>query len=711
MVSRVGHALWLGRRFALRGRTVGPLALVVLVAALATVSLSAVLSAPLVVSEQRTARDRLDIADTGVTTGLWAVATNVSWKDRYTIRKVSLASDGSGPPPPGLDRFPGPGTVYVSPALRAAAATDPDLALVVQGEPDGLIRQAGLVSPHDMVLYQGVSPRDMTSRGLRPTARFGDVYDVVTIDPVLVRLSTATIILFLIVPLLTVLSAALAQLGTRRAARGLALHRIGMPARHARIALGLDGVGACSAGVLIGAVAFHVASRWVQTLPGVPASWWPSDVRTAPWQTAVAVTAPVLVAVLSTVLLPRDRDRAGPARATSAIRLLPLVAGLAFLSVTYGRRVDGSDTNLALVGIAIVLLVVGVPLVVPWLNQAAGTALIRARSVRWNLAGARLARGGTPARRASTTMAAAVLLATAAAPLVAQAAPRDTFTAEANSRSGRVVAQLSGFGDHQDLSSLRHLPGVLSVAAADSRSGTTVFRMSCASFALLQGVTGSCEPRRIAVENLTPAAHTSLDGFEGGWYVEIGQESPTINISPKVPGAPELQALVLVDDESTYWKLAGTVTSLPGPAAAFAGLGGLTGGPDQPYRKVQQWLRFGMTGLLCAASAVVLLGLVEDRRSRRDVVAGLLALGTPAHVVRSAHRREIGTRLGINAAITMASAAALALVSTSWVGADQWPFGWMLTIGAVVTGALILAFIVGPVSARSRHLADLPRGE
>jgi hypothetical protein len=82
------------------------------------------------------------------------------WQGRRLTR-VLLYADGEGAPaPPGVDAFPQPGEVVLSPALAEATEDDPQLARVVGGDPAGHVRADGLVEPDEWLAYVGVEGRD-----------------------------------------------------------------------------------------------------------------------------------------------------------------------------------------------------------------------------------------------------------------------------------------------------------------------------------------------------------------------------------------------------------------------------------------------------------------------------------------------------------------------------------------------------------------------
>ncbi|MDO0938110.1 ABC transporter permease [Streptomyces sp. DG2A-72] len=336
-----------------------------------------------------------------------AVGTTFTQGVPVTVVDVAQLPGRTAPAPPGLDRFPAPGQLWVSPALGALLDRLPADRHPVPGTPTGTLGRAALAHPDELVAVIGHRSTDpaVTAERAPDPRRIGD-----TVSPTPVASFTGTPLkegvgdmytllarlatILVVVPLL-VLGASAARLSvSRRDQRLAALRLIG--ATPGRIA-GMTAAEALltgAAGALLGAVGYAVLLPAAASLPIAGGSWYTADL----WIGApplLAVTAGVVALVVVSALAGLRQVVVGPlgvarrsrGRGASAVRALVFVAVVA----VYGwiTRKYGSDDVVALSAFAAVFLALAV--IGPWVVRLLGRVVTaRAKRPATLLAGRRL---------------------------------------------------------------------------------------------------------------------------------------------------------------------------------------------------------------------------------------------------------------------------------------------------------------------------------
>ncbi|MEV3971319.1 FtsX-like permease family protein [Streptomyces sp. NPDC050698] len=317
-----------------------------------------------------------------------AVGTTFTGGEPVTVVDVARLPGRTAPAPPGLDRFPAPGELWVSPALGALLDRLPADRHPVPGTPAGTLGRAALAHPAELVAVIGHRPTDpvVTAERAADPRRAGDIATPTRIasftgTPLtdgtgrmyesLSRLAT----ILVIVPLL-VLAASAARLSvSRRDQRLAALRLIG--ATPGRIA-GMTAAEALltgTAGALLGAVGYAVLLPAAASLRLAGGSWYTSDL----WiggPPLLAVTAGVVALVVVSALAGLRQVVVGPlgvarrsrSRGASAVRAVVFVAVVA----VYGwiTKEYGSDDVVALYAFAAVFLALAV--IGPWAVRILG---------------------------------------------------------------------------------------------------------------------------------------------------------------------------------------------------------------------------------------------------------------------------------------------------------------------------------------------------
>ncbi|WP_260463285.1 ABC transporter permease [Streptomyces sp. TRM72054] len=317
-----------------------------------------------------------------------AVGTTFTRGEAVTVVDVAQLPGRTAPAPPGLDRLPAPGELWVSPALGALLDRLPADRHPVPGTPAGTLGRAALAHPGELVAVIGHRPGDpaVTAERAPDPRRVGDIATPTRVASftgrpltdgtgmtyeLLARVATVLVI----VPLL-VLAASAARLSvSRRDQRLAALRLIG--ATPGRIA-GLTAAEALltgTAGALLGAVGYAVLLPVAASLPLAGGSWYAADL----WIGALpllAVTAGVIALVVISALAGLRQVVVGPlgvarrsrSRGASAVRAVLFVAAVA----VYGwvTREYGSADVVALYAFAAVFLALTV--IGPWVVRMLG---------------------------------------------------------------------------------------------------------------------------------------------------------------------------------------------------------------------------------------------------------------------------------------------------------------------------------------------------
>ncbi|WP_141313288.1 FtsX-like permease family protein [Streptomyces spinoverrucosus] len=317
-----------------------------------------------------------------------AMGTTFTRGEPVTVVDVAQLPGRTAPALPGLDRFPAPGELWVSPALGDLLDRLPADRHPVPGTPTGTLGRAALAHPGDLVAVIGHRATDpaVTAERAPDPRRIGDIASPTRVASftgtpltdgmggmytLLARLATVLVI----VPLL-VLAASAARLSvSRRDQRLAALRLIG--ATPGRIA-GLTAAEALltgTAGALLGAVGYGLLLPVAASLPLAGGAWYSADLWIGGLP-LLAVMAGVVALVVSSALAGLRQVVVGPlgvarrsrSRGASVVRAVVFVAVVA----VYGwvTREYGSADVVALFAFAAVFLALAV--IGPWVVRMLG---------------------------------------------------------------------------------------------------------------------------------------------------------------------------------------------------------------------------------------------------------------------------------------------------------------------------------------------------
>ncbi|MFJ8470101.1 FtsX-like permease family protein [Streptomyces swartbergensis] len=317
-----------------------------------------------------------------------AVGTTFTRGEPVTVVDVARLPGRTPPAPPGLDRFPSPGELWVSPALGDLLDRLPADRHPVPGTPTGTLGRAALDHPDELVAvigHRSTDPAVTTPREPDPR-RIGDIASPTRIASftgaplndgmggmytLLARLAT----ILVVVPLL-MLGASAARLSvSRRDQRLAALRLIGATPGRVAGMTAAEALLTGTAGALLGTLGYAVLLPAAATLPLAGGAWYTSDLWIgAPPLLAVmaGVVALVVISALAglrhVVVGPLGVARRSRSRGASAVRALVFVAVVAVYGWT--TKQYGSDDAVALSAFAAVFLALAV--IGPWMVRLLG---------------------------------------------------------------------------------------------------------------------------------------------------------------------------------------------------------------------------------------------------------------------------------------------------------------------------------------------------
>jgi hypothetical protein len=567
--------------------------------------------------------------------------------------------------PPGVDRLPGPGEAVVSPALADRMSTS-DGQLLRSRYPQrvvGRIGRAGLDGPADKRIYLGAA--DPTGDRVYG---WGQPSEYSPVPPLLWALLVVGVAVLLFPVFVFVATSA--RLADAERDRRLGTFRLigASSAQVRRVAAG-ESLVAAVVGLVAGAGLFLAARRLVEGQTVVRVTLFASDVVPA-WPLVVLVAAAVpalavgsaLFALRHAVIEPLGVVRqASPARRRLWWRPLPALAGAALLLYLIRARGSGSgDRPVAVLSAGVVLLLLGIPTVLPWALH---------RALRWprdetpalQLATRRLwLDSGTPARVVSgvgVVLAGAIglssLLAAAAdryrgpGPFPAGMASVD-FAVAATGDAGRTAATLTGLPGVTAAHELRELavhtgPDVWTTAEVGSCAAfrSVVALPSCVDgqVFLVGGAAAAGQPVRIESEDAgrpgvpwrIPAGALAVPPPQLGSALFVAAILVTPAALP--PGAAALaRGRIDVrydpDDEDAVERIRTAVAPLRWQATVATSGAGLSH-DDRTFRTLRHGLFAGALLTLGLAGATLLAAAVDQVRQQRWPLAALAASGVP----------------------------------------------------------------------------------
>ncbi|MFJ5028630.1 FtsX-like permease family protein [Streptomyces sp. NPDC088560] len=323
------------------------------------------------------------------------------------------------PVAPGLTRYPAPGEMVVSPALKELLGSG-DGALLRERLPYrvvGTIAEKGLIGSRELTYYAGGKNLAAHIDGWK-TARISEFgrpsASSNTLDPVLLLLILVVFVV-LLMPVGVFIATAVRFGGERRDRRLAALRLVGSDSRMTRRIAAGEALAGSLVGLAFGTVFFLLGRQLAGSVEVVGISVFPSYLNPSPALAVLVAVAVPAAAVLVTlfalrrvVIEPLGVVRtARPTRRRLWWRLLLPVGGLAMLAPMIGQGRSNGDFNTYLVIGGVLLLLIGVTTLLPWVVEAV-VARLGGGPVAWQLAVRRLQLSSGSAARMVNGIAVAV---------------------------------------------------------------------------------------------------------------------------------------------------------------------------------------------------------------------------------------------------------------------------------------------------------------
>ncbi len=303
----------------------------------------------------------------------------------FTRVFVARPASGPAPVPPGVDRLPAPGEVYVSPRLREILAAEPGLAGLLPGRVTKTIGATGLSGPDELYAYLGRT-RAQLPGDARPLASFGSSFsptpavDASTLD--ILRFTLACLVLLPLAVFLSVCARLSAESRSRRLA---SLRLLGLSIKGTLRVNAVETVAAALVGALLGIGEYLLANE-VMARVGLPGfRWYATDGRpSVPTLATCLLGCPTLAwfvgrhhareAALSPLGVRRSAQRRPP-RKYGLLLLLPgmgVITGYCVLGAL-GRNPSEGPVDAVLVPAAVLLtgggLVLALAPITSWLAR------------------------------------------------------------------------------------------------------------------------------------------------------------------------------------------------------------------------------------------------------------------------------------------------------------------------------------------------------
>lgn len=360
------------------------------------------------------AREDFNYSDTDLKKSddtLLVAMAGTTFRDK-DVRGRELEPEGPNAPlPPGVRRFPAPGEMIVSPALKRLLESD-DGKLLRERLSDrivGTVGERGLIGSHELSFYrgaEGLAAQGLNNGRITRIDHYGSTNPTEEkTDPVLLLL-VLVVFVVLLMPVAVFVTAAVRFGGERRDRRLAALRLVGSDSRSTRRIAAGEAMAGAVLGLVLGTGFFLIGREVAGSVEVFGESVFPSYLNPSPLLVLLIAFAVPAAAVLVTlfalrrvVIEPLGVVRTvKPPRRRLWWRLLMPLGGLAMLYPMVGQGRDGGDFNQYLVTGGVVLLLVGITALLPWVVEAV-VARLGSGPVAWQLAVRRLQlSSGTAAR-------------------------------------------------------------------------------------------------------------------------------------------------------------------------------------------------------------------------------------------------------------------------------------------------------------------------
>jgi hypothetical protein len=337
---------------------------------------------------------------------LWWLVNTDQFKNALIVRVDVAATGPEAPVPPGIPRLPGPGQFYASPALVTLLGSTPasELGNRFEGTDIGTVDPSALSSPDDLVIVIGHRASAMAKvpgagviTGFATSSSDGGP---TTLGSIGLQVVLAVLALVLLFPVLVFIGTATRLSAARREQRFAAIRLVGATFRQVAVIAAVEAAVAALAGIALGFALFFAV---LPVLPRIPFTGQPFESGDFSIGLAdslvVALGVPLAAIIAARVALRRVRisplgvDRRVTPSAPSALRVIPLLAGICELAYFVGvghPKSAGGQIQAYLLGFFVIMT--GLVIAGPWLMMVGSKVMARhARRVPLLIAGRRLA--------------------------------------------------------------------------------------------------------------------------------------------------------------------------------------------------------------------------------------------------------------------------------------------------------------------------------
>lgn len=348
------------------------------------------------------------------------------------IERLDVASLAATTPViPGLDRMPGAGQFYASPALVALLKTVPadELGGRFPGTLAGTIGKAGLTSPDELAVAVGHTAADLAAR---PNTLHVSEINTAPRDfstSQFYRFGFAMGAVALLIPMFVLIGTATRLAAARREERYASLRLVGATQRQVGVIASIDAMLGGLFGALLGVGGYAALHPALASLPLIGARFFDTDITLPGWgYPATLIGVPLAAAAASVLSLyrvgisPLGVSRKVTPPPPRIWRLTLLAIGLPLFCVPLLLHAQGARHNPGPAVLSLILVIVGLMVAGPWLTMQAARLLARiARSAPAVLAARRLADNPRAAYRSVSGLVLAVMVGTGLAAVVTAA--------------------------------------------------------------------------------------------------------------------------------------------------------------------------------------------------------------------------------------------------------------------------------------------------
>jgi hypothetical protein len=651
--------------------------------------------------------------------------------------------------PPGVSRLPANGEAVVSPALgRLMSGSDGEL--LRQRYPQtviGRIGHAGLIGPADQRIYLGVREAGGDKAGTWGLAAAHD-----PVPPLLWALLVVGIVVLLF-PVFVFVAASARLADAERDRRLGTLRLIGASAAQVRRVAAGESLLAAGLGLLLGGGLFLLTRPLIEGLTVLQLAVFSDDVVPArPLVALIVVAVPLLAAgsalfaLRHTVIEPLGVVRqAGPPRRRLWWRLLPAATGVALLLYLLRPATDARrDRPVTALVLGVVLLLLGIPTVLPWLLQR---VLRRPRNetLALQLATRRLLLdSGTPARVVSgigVVLAGAIGLSS----LLAAAAARYGPTAGGLPPGQATVSVDAGLPTATDrlAAALPTVPGVTSshrtraLTVDIGQNQMVELRAGDCSALSALAVLPSCVDGQAFLLAGSPVAagqrvrinpdQVTTDGPAAGvpWTVPAAARTvrssgdlarlAMVLVTPKLLppsvaplGRSEFDIRYNPADRDAVERIRTAAAPLAWRSYVAAAGSVYVVGDDHTYRTIRRGLLASALFTLALAGATLLVGAVDQVRQRRWPLAALAASGVPRSTLARSVLWQNAIPVAVAVLVADVTGVALADLVLPAVGVDamvDWRGVGIYSTAAVAVVGVVTALTLPAVRQATRPTA------